>query len=268
MRILRLVPLAIVTLSVAYTAAYGASFDCAKAKAPDEIAICTRPDLSALDSEMGGLWFAYKQVPMLMGSNGARHDDAVEFMKARTACGADVDCLRRIYVARIKVLQVALTAAFKGIFADENGPQTTATQLPEPVEKIIANYGKQCQQLGGTLTGDVRPGIMTADLDGDGKQDFVLNPQNLKCTAAATAYCGNGGCQIAIATSRNDYQNAISAMGGQPTISQRADGTDVEIWVDRMNCKDAGRDKACWEIYSWANGKSSTRYESRPIPAQ
>ncbi len=50
---------AVAACAVLVSPAGAASFDCNKATAPDEIAICANPDLSALDSEMGGLWFAY-----------------------------------------------------------------------------------------------------------------------------------------------------------------------------------------------------------------
>ena len=85
--------------------AQAASFDCAKAAKPDEIAICTNPDVSALDSEMGGLWFAFRQVPMLMGSNGARMDDAQTFLQRRGNCGGNLACLRPLYQARIRTLK-------------------------------------------------------------------------------------------------------------------------------------------------------------------
>lgn len=112
----RLCLLAVVLFgTVAFSAlpARAASFDCGQAKAPDEIAICAHPKLSALDSEMGGLWFAYSRIPMLMGANGNRHDEADAFLKKRKACGGDVACLTMLYDARIKTLQDELTAALK-----------------------------------------------------------------------------------------------------------------------------------------------------------
>ncbi|MCB1499435.1 MAG: hypothetical protein KDK07_06545 [Bauldia sp.] len=88
-----------------------ASFDCAKAKAPDEVAICANPDLSALDSEMGGLWFAYDQFPFLMGANGSRQDEARQFLDVRAACGADVSCLKGAYAVRNATLKQQINMA-------------------------------------------------------------------------------------------------------------------------------------------------------------
>ncbi|MGE0004901.1 MAG: lysozyme inhibitor LprI family protein [Parvibaculaceae bacterium] len=99
------------SLALLASPARAASFDCARAAQPDERAICANPDLSALDSEMGGLWFAFSRVPMFMGSNGARMDDAQAFLRLRAACGASVACLRPLYRARIETLKQAIVRA-------------------------------------------------------------------------------------------------------------------------------------------------------------
>ena len=84
--------------------AYAASFNCAAASTPDEVAVCRTPALSALDSEMGGLWYAYSRVPMLMGGTGARMDEAQAFLARRAACGRNIACLTAAYRARIEDL--------------------------------------------------------------------------------------------------------------------------------------------------------------------
>lgn len=99
------------------TNASAASFDCSKAKAPEELAVCKNPDLSALDSEMGGLWYAYNLLPMLMGSSGARRDDAQQFLRDRAVCAANVACLRRVYTAR----NLALRSDIKGAIQSWSG---------------------------------------------------------------------------------------------------------------------------------------------------
>ena len=103
--------------------AEAASFDCGKASTPDERAICANPDISALDSEMGGLWFAYSKVPMLMGSNGARMDDAQNFLQQRAQCGATLTCLRPLYRARIDVLKQSIIRAMDDYSRLQNGGQ-------------------------------------------------------------------------------------------------------------------------------------------------
>jgi uncharacterized protein len=107
-----LIAAAIATAALVSPAA-AASFDCSKAKAPDEIAICANPDISALDSEMGGLWFAYSQIPFLMGMSGNRQDEARDFLQTRSACGANAACLRGAYTQRIATLKQQLTSGMQ-----------------------------------------------------------------------------------------------------------------------------------------------------------
>lgn len=101
--------------------ASAASFDCGKAKAPDEIAVCRTPALSMRDSEMGGLWYAYSRVPMMMGSSGARRDDAQAFLQQRSVCGANAGCLARVYDARIKALRAGIDGAMQVMLQLQNG---------------------------------------------------------------------------------------------------------------------------------------------------
>src|ERR1700690_753516 len=65
-----------------------ASFNCAKAKTPDEKAICANPALSDLDTQMAALFGVRMKVPMLMGSRGAAGDEQVQWLQTRGSCGA------------------------------------------------------------------------------------------------------------------------------------------------------------------------------------
>lgn len=247
--------------------AQAASFDCSKATAADEVAVCRDGVTSSLDSEMGALFFAYDKVPMFMGATGARHDDAEAFLAARGKCGADITCLRKVYTDRIAALKTNIEASMQQFFALQNG-QPASPGLPEGVEKVIAGYADSCKQLGGALVaGADRPLTMSADLDGDGIADYVLNPQNLQCSAAATAFCGNGGCQIDIAVSRDGFAAPIEAMGGMPTLVQSDAGTVAKVWVDSTNCPKATPEDACWASYAWVDGKHTVTYAAVPAPA-
>ncbi len=109
---------ALTTLAAAFlaTPASAASFDCARARSADEVAVCRTPALSALDSEMGGLWYAYSRVPMLMGGNGNRGDEARAFLDRRRACGRDLACLSAAYRARIAELHRGIDSAMAEYF--------------------------------------------------------------------------------------------------------------------------------------------------------
>jgi uncharacterized protein len=250
-----------------------ASFDCSKAKSVDELAVCKNPNLSEMDSEMGALWFAYRAVPMLMGSNGVRQDEAQQFLHDRAACASDVPCLKNAYQRRISTLRSEITQAMQAVAQQENGPVSQpppqTSQLPAPVERAIGDFAGQCQKLGGTLAGGKSsPNVLSADFDGDGKPDYLLDPQNLRCTSAATAYCGNGGCQLAVYVSGNAYEKVATMLGGSPTIVQPQGNAFLEVWVSRAQCNLTAANKACWAIYSWKEGQMQTTHQIRDAPTK
>ncbi len=118
MRMMRWMLAALALAGAAPAAA--ASFDCSRARTPDEITVCKTPALSMRDSEMGGLWYAFSRVPMMMGSNGARRDDAEQFLAQRAKCGRDVGCIAQAYDARIASLRSGIDGAMKEMFRLQN----------------------------------------------------------------------------------------------------------------------------------------------------
>jgi uncharacterized protein len=242
--------------------AQGASFDCATAQKPDETAICESTELSALDSEMGGLWYAYSKVPMLMGGSGARHDEAEAFLQRRASCGSDERCLASAYRERILSLKSGLDKAISQYSQVMNAP----SEPDDGVAAIVAGYAEQCSTLGGVLaSGADQPWTMTADLDGDGLPDYVLNTQGLECSGSATAFCGNGGCQVDIALSSVGLADPTSVLGGQPTLIQAEAGTTLQLWVDGTHCGlEGSSNEECWATFAWTNGKLETSYSKRP----
>ena len=259
-------------LAVMSSAASAASFDCGKAAQPDEVAICKTPDLSALDSEMGGLWFAFRKVPMLMGGSGARMDDAQNFLQERARCGGDGACLRKLYQARIATLKEQIAQAMQNVYDQENADPViepwSVGNLPEALQETAGAYGEECRKRGGALkTGADLPRLLTGDLDGDGLQDVVFDPQTLDCTGAATAFCGNGGCTIKVAVSGNDYRDPVEILGAAPTLTLTRDASSLDLWVDKTNCNFTGQDKACWATYRWPkSGRPEVAYALRPLP--
>ena len=102
--------LAAVLLVGAASAADAASFDCTRARAPDERAICADRGLNDQDVTMsvmlkiGGHFVG-------MGARGAMQDDQIAWLKARRACGANRECLTQSYDGRIATLQKVIDAA-------------------------------------------------------------------------------------------------------------------------------------------------------------
>ncbi len=162
----------------------------------------------------------------------------------------------------------SIDVSMKQFFELQNDVPPVTAAIPAGVETLIAGYADTCKQLGGTLAaGADRPNMLAADLDGDGIADYLLNPQNLQCSAGATTFCGNGGCQIDIALSRVRFASPIEAMGGMPTLVQSEAGTVAKVWVDSTNCPKATAEDACWASYAWVDGKHTVTYAAAPAPA-
>ncbi|MEI9903264.1 MAG: hypothetical protein WDN06_04300 [Asticcacaulis sp.] len=92
------------TLALSASAVHAASFDCAKARLPDEKTICAYRSLSEADVKMATLFNVDTRL-VAMGERGNIQDAQAEWLKNRHACGRNVACLTRSYNRRIAELQ-------------------------------------------------------------------------------------------------------------------------------------------------------------------
>lgn len=83
-----------------------ASFDCAKAEAADEKAICTDRTLDDADVEMAVLYTQLKPL-LAMSAQENLESTQVTWLKRRTACGGDRACLSKAYADRLGQLRSA-----------------------------------------------------------------------------------------------------------------------------------------------------------------
>jgi uncharacterized protein len=90
-----------------------ASFNCGKAAAADEIAICRTTVLSELDVAMATLYGVRMQIPMLMGARGAAQDEQRAFLQSRASCGSNVACIQSAYQQRNGALNATIAAAMQ-----------------------------------------------------------------------------------------------------------------------------------------------------------
>ncbi len=96
-------PLAAALLGAVVSAAApasAASFDCARARAADERAICADRRLNDQDVRMA-TWLEVLGDVQLMGGNGAMRDDQRAWLANRHRCGGDRVCLAHAYDRRI-----------------------------------------------------------------------------------------------------------------------------------------------------------------------
>jgi len=88
-------------------AASAASFDCNRARTPDEKAICADRTLNDQDVRMAQLYDIVRHL-VPMGTRGAIMDEQTVWLRQRHACGANRACIGRAYARRIAQLNRVL----------------------------------------------------------------------------------------------------------------------------------------------------------------
>lgn len=113
---LRVLSVTALLLSFAWQPSETASFNCEKAEAVGEKAICADRELDDQDVEMSVLYTQVK--PLLeMGARGDLEDGQVAWLKRRQACGGDRACLSKAYADRLLQLRTAFDElAKRGLF--------------------------------------------------------------------------------------------------------------------------------------------------------
>ena len=86
------------------SSASAASFDCGRARAADERAICASRALNDRDVAMA-LLYGLDRKFLAMGGRGALIDQQSAWLRERRACGSDRACLMRVYDRRIGELR-------------------------------------------------------------------------------------------------------------------------------------------------------------------
>jgi uncharacterized protein len=104
-------------LALAFVAgsANAASFDCNRARAPDEKAICANLALNDKDVRMAVLYDINRKT-LAMGGRGALEDQQRQWLRDRRGCGAQRACLNRSYDRRLGDLERSMERIYS------NGP--------------------------------------------------------------------------------------------------------------------------------------------------
>ncbi|WP_340645177.1 lysozyme inhibitor LprI family protein [Phenylobacterium sp.] len=92
--------------------AQAASFNCERARTPDELTICASLKLNDQDVRMAQLYDIAQHL-VAMGGRAAIQDDQQVWLRTRRACGADRTCLARAYTRRLAALNKVLERAYK-----------------------------------------------------------------------------------------------------------------------------------------------------------
>ncbi len=76
-------------------------------------------------------------------------------------------------------------------------PAPLWAQTPPAVERMRQEVMRDCRSAGGRP--NLRPEFQsTADLNGDGRPDYILDLSGLDCTGAESFFCGSAGCPVTI----------------------------------------------------------------------
>ncbi|WP_230975324.1 lysozyme inhibitor LprI family protein [Burkholderia multivorans] len=86
------------TSATVHSQTFLTSFDCARARAEDEIAICGDAGLAAMDRQLGELYTAAMRT---VSEPRALRRSQSDWVITRHMCNSDIDCLRRAYGERI-----------------------------------------------------------------------------------------------------------------------------------------------------------------------
>jgi uncharacterized protein len=107
--------LALLAGAAAPSSVWAASFDCDKARAPDEKAICANRALNDKDVRMSVLYDINRHT-LAMGGRGALEDAQRQWLRDRRNCGSQRACLNRSYDRRLSELNRSMERIYS------NGP--------------------------------------------------------------------------------------------------------------------------------------------------
>ncbi|MDH5274921.1 MAG: hypothetical protein OEW88_00695 [Gammaproteobacteria bacterium] len=127
-------------------------------------------------------------------------------------------------ILALSVAWLALTGA--GLAADAPPRPASPARLPASIQADLRSIADQCTEVGGKpLTGDA---VKRADLNGDGREDFVLDTGSVNCNGAASVYgdrekwvgvyVGDGKGGATSAFSDSVFGAAIDTTGPAPRL--------------------------------------------------
>ncbi len=69
---------------------------------------------------------------------------------------------------------------------------------PKDVQAVLDSARKSCMDDGGTSVEFSNEDVRKVDLNGDGRDDYIVHLQNAECPGNLGAFCGTGGCDLTI----------------------------------------------------------------------
>lgn len=89
---------------------------------------------------------------------------------------------------------------------------------PASVHAEVVERMNYCKQQGGKVT-IAETFLRHMDLDGDGRDDFIVDDAGFRCSKGVPLYCGSGGCQIQVFLGgEKDARPVFSELAQQYTL--------------------------------------------------
>ena len=98
----------------------------------------------------------------------------------------------------MKRLLVAIGLALAGSVAVAQQPAKPFRAIDYPIEvrKSLAYAPLECRRQGGGKVTFAPDTVRKVDLNGDGRDDYVVSLQDTACPGSVAAFCGTGGCTM------------------------------------------------------------------------
>src|SRR5262245_57360525 len=87
-----------------------------------------------------------------------------------------------------------------------------AQDFPKGIQEALDRHKALCLEEGGTAVTFDRNAVRRIDLNGDGRDDYILDMQDTACKGMEHVYCGTGGCTVEILIAQRDgsYKSIFS----------------------------------------------------------
>jgi hypothetical protein len=96
-----------------------------------------------------------------------------------------------------------------------------AEDWPPQIGAELAERQEYCKQQGGKAA-IAETFLRRVDLDGDGRDDFIMDDAGFRCSEGVPLYCGSGGCQVQVFMGRADGAHLVfSRLAQQSALKGR-----------------------------------------------
>ena len=125
------------------------------------------------------------------------HEDLVDLLQRGRRASLTLD-----WGTGPEQVPVGLTGSADSLYTVMNTCPRPALPVDDPGSLVLDEVVADCAELGGTVA--LEPGFQRReDLDGDGREDLVIDYAAAACSEAATLNCGSGGCTVGFFLARD-----------------------------------------------------------------